>query len=91
MCSQREELKSNKIISQEHSSSWLFLCIRAARGNLHIEQADHDHRGDEVGGIGHALYDLLELLVFHLIQHQRENNGREKAKNQTLQTENDGV
>ena len=59
MCSQREELKSNKIISQEHSSSWLFLCIRAARGNLHIEQADHDEKSAQPSGPVHgfAEYD----------------------------------
>ena len=54
MCSQREELKSNKIISQEHSPSWLFLCIRAARGNLHIQQADHDEQSADPSGQMHG-------------------------------------
>ena len=94
----RDDICSSKIFrisherhgrSTEHLNDAIHDSISCSQET--IQQADHDHRRDEMRRIRHALYNFLKLLILYLIEHQRQNDRRKESKDQTFQTENDRI
>ncbi len=57
----------------------------------HIEQSDKHDYGNEVRCVGHCLGDFLEGAVPQLVEHEREQDGQGKSRDQLVQTYADGV
>ena len=63
----------------------------AVGGQQGRDEAGDHHPGDEVRQIGNGLHDTLDGCARHLVEHERENNGRRKTKNDFQNADFQGV